>query len=367
MTETHTTHEPQPPNKKQHPFRRAVLRGLAIVMPPLLTIVLFIWAWNTIETYVFLPLEATARYATVWTIWDVRENVPDGVEVTERQGHQYFTAGDTTYVQLVRNKRWIPAYVYHNVEDNAEAWPANQPPPSTAKAYFHQYVRNELLPRSRLIPLFLALFIGMLYLLGKFVAANVGRMIVSWFDALIHRLPVIRNVYSSVKQVTDFVFVEQEIEYTRVVAIEYPRKGIWSLGFVTGESMLDIAAAANEPVLAVLMPTSPMPVTGFTITVRRSEAIDLNITIDQAIQFIVSCGVVVPAHQQQKNNRVAAEIAAAVSQRAALQNAATQSTGTAATGTVSGTSSEATKRNGVPMTGANPPATKPLESNQDDS
>ncbi|MCA9221315.1 MAG: hypothetical protein KDA71_13370 [Planctomycetales bacterium] len=112
--------------------------------------------------------------------------------------------------------------------------------------------------------------------------------------------------------------------------------------------------------------------TGFTITVRRSEAIDLNITIDQAIQFIVSCGVVVPAHQQQKNNRVAAEIAAAVSQRAALQNAATQSTGTAATGTaatgtVSGTSSEATKRNGVPMAGANPPATKPLESNQDDS
>ncbi|MCA9204956.1 MAG: hypothetical protein KDA59_18010, partial [Planctomycetales bacterium] len=139
MTETHTTHEPQPPKKKQHPFRRAVLRGLAIVMPPLLTIVLFIWAWNTIETYVFLPLEATARYATVWTIWDVRENVPDGVEVTERQGHQYFTAGDTTYVQLVRNKRWIPAYVYHNVEDKAEAWPANQPPPSTAKAYFHQY------------------------------------------------------------------------------------------------------------------------------------------------------------------------------------------------------------------------------------
>ena len=62
--------------------------------------------------------------------------------------------------------------------------------------------------------------------------------------------------------------------------------------------MLDIRSAANEPVLTVLMPTSPMPATGFTITIRKSETIDLDITIDQAIQFVVSCGVVVPPQQQ---------------------------------------------------------------------
>jgi uncharacterized membrane protein len=93
------------------------------------------------------------------------------------------------------------------------------------------------------------------------------------------------------------MFNEREIEYTRVVAVEYPRKGIWSLAFVTGESMLDIACAANEPVLAVLIPTSPMPFTGFTITVKKSETVDLNITMEQALQFIVSCGVVVPPAQ----------------------------------------------------------------------
>lgn len=308
-----------PPKKKQHPFRRAVLRGLAIVMPPLLTIVLFIWAWNTIEIYVFQPLEAGARYAIVAWIWDVPSQPPPGAEVQELHGHEYFEDDGQTYVRLGRRKQWIPALIHLNVEQSPDLWPPNQPPPTTAKAYFHQYVRNEWLPRSRTIPLFLALFIGLLYLLGKFVAAGIGRLLVSWFEALVHRLPIVRNVYSSVKQVTDFVFVEQEIEYTRVVAVEYPRKGIWSLGFVTGESMLDISAAANEPVVAVLMPTSPMPVTGFTITVRRSEALDLNITIDQAIQFIVSCGVVVPKHQQQRNNRVSAEIAAAVSQREAMQ------------------------------------------------
>jgi uncharacterized membrane protein len=134
--------------------------------------------------------------------------------------------------------------------------------------------------------------------LGKFLAAGMGRWIWASTEALIFRLPVIRHVYSAVKQVTDFVFTEQEIEFNRVVAVEYPRKGIWSIGFVTGESMLDIRSAANEPVLSVLMPTSPMPATGFTVTVRKSETIDLDLTVDQAIQFIVSCGVVVPDHQQ---------------------------------------------------------------------
>jgi uncharacterized membrane protein len=81
------------------------------------------------------------------------------------------------------------------------------------------------------------------------------------------------------------------------VAIEYPRKGIWQLAFVTGESLGDIAAAANEPVLAVLVPTSPMPFTGFTVTVKRSETLDLSITMEQALQFIVSCGVVAPPHE----------------------------------------------------------------------
>jgi uncharacterized membrane protein len=63
--------------------------------------------------------------------------------------------------------------------------------------------------------------------------------------------------------------------------------------------MLDIRGAANEPVLSVLMPTSPMPVTGFTVTIKKSEAVDLDLTIDQAFQFIISCGVVVPPHQMQ--------------------------------------------------------------------
>jgi uncharacterized membrane protein len=151
--------------------------------------------------------------------------------------------------------------------------------------------------------------------LGKFIAASVGRIILTNVELLIGRVPIISTVYGSVKQVTDLIFSDQEIEYTRVVAIEYPRKGIWSLGFVTGESMLSLKNAATEPVLSVLMPTSPMPATGFTVTVRRSEALDLGITVDQAFQFIVSCGVVVPVSQQLDN--VQEELQALVQQQIA--------------------------------------------------
>jgi uncharacterized membrane protein len=93
------------------------------------------------------------------------------------------------------------------------------------------------------------------------------------------------------------MFTDPDVDYTRVVAVEYPRKGIWTVAFVTGESMSDIRATAGEPVMSVLIPTSPMPFTGFTVSVKKSETVDLDITVDQAFQFVISCGVVVPPNQ----------------------------------------------------------------------
>ena len=287
------------------PFRKAVFRGLAVVMPPLLTIVLFLWAWNTIDSYVLGPIEASLRHVIVWGIQDIREDREIVEEIAgdesararrKKDGDHtvYTTAEGKRYVRI--NKSWIPREVFERVESSP-----GQTRPTTASAYYHRYVQLRYLRRIYLIPAFLTLFILVLYLVGKLLAAGVGRILWNYVESLIDRLPIIRNVYSSVKQVTDFAFSDNEIAYTRVVAIEYPRKGLWSIGFVTGESFLDIRTAANEPVLSVLMPTSPMPATGFTITVPKSETIDINISIDQAIQFCVSCGVVIPPHQQQKN------------------------------------------------------------------
>jgi len=270
----------------KHPFRKAVLRGLAVLAPPLLTILIFVWVINATFDYLFDPATSCLREAIVWFRADIRrdlETTDSADQIAEVDGIKYRRIGGHGF---------IPLYVYATVEENP-----GDPTPKTAKEYYRRYVDLEILKPYRTIPFFLALFLLVLYLLGRFMAAGIGRMFWNLFEQGVHRLPVVRNVYSSVKQVSDFLLSEREIQYTRVVALEYPRKGVWALGFVTGESMFDIAGAVNEPVVSVLVCTSPAPMTGFTVTVAKNECVDLNLTVEQAFQFIISCGVVVPPQQ----------------------------------------------------------------------
>jgi uncharacterized membrane protein len=281
-----------------NPFRIATLRGIGIVLPPLLTIIFFLWVWNTLDKAILTPVESIAQQAVFYFIDEtipnakVRKAVQAGQgRFAEQDGERiYITPTELKYVQIKSN--WIPLDVAEVVRDNA-----GKDPLSTAKDYYLRYIRVSYLKRHLVIPAFLALFIALLYLIGKLLAVRLGRMIYLYFEGLVNRLPLIRNVYSSVKQVTDFAFNEQEVQFNRVVAVEYPRKGVWSIGFVTGEGFAEVAQATGEPMLSLLMPTSPMPATGFTITVPKSQTIDLDLSIDQAIQFCVSCGVVIPDHQ----------------------------------------------------------------------
>jgi uncharacterized membrane protein len=197
---------------------------------------------------------------------------------------------DDEQYRRTEDGQFVPVEVYHYVAASV----GKNPMPRDAKAIYTWYVDNKWLPRHIVVPVFLCLFLLVLYLLGKFLAAGVGRFFWNQMERLIHRVPLVRNVYGSVKQVTDFVFTDAEVPYTRVVAIEYPRKGMWSLAFVTGDGLWDIRGVAKEPIITVFVPTSPMPFTGFALTVKKSEVVELTITVDQAIQFFVSCGVVVP-------------------------------------------------------------------------
>nr|WP_146412588.1 MULTISPECIES: DUF502 domain-containing protein [Crateriforma] len=281
-------------------FRRAILRGLGVVLPPLLTIVVLIWAWNAIESYVLRPVESGIRHAIVWYVNDTLAEIPEGAQASTESGRRldgFFYEG-TNYVPGPNGFRFLPDYVVNKVDDNADYFGPFTPGPASASAYWHRYVELTYMPRSIVVPVFLIVFLTVLYFLGRVFAGGVGRWFVASFDAAILRIPIVNKVYGSVKQITDFAFDDREIEFNRVVAIQYPREGIWSIGFVTGGSMLEITEACGEPTLSVLMPTSPMPMTGFIVTVRRSEAIDLDLTIDEAIQFIVSCGVVVPPQQR---------------------------------------------------------------------
>ena len=293
------------PSSAVGPIRRSILRGLAVILPPLLTIVVFIWAWTVIDANILVPAERTAGRLIAWSIRDVKTTLPsDAARESARAGQPARAAvGERIYVQLDSGK-WIPEHVWSKVHDNPGAVL-----PTTPDAYYDRYVKVQHLRRERTLPIFLLVFVCGLYLTGKVMAAGVGRFAWRVGEGIVHRMPIVRNVYSAVKQITDYVFNEQEVQFMRVVAVEWPRKGLWTIAFVTGEGFRDIRNAAGEPILSLLVPTSPMPATGFTCTVPQSETLDLDITVDQAVQFIVSCGVVVPPHQQWANgDRLRVEI-----------------------------------------------------------
>ena len=299
-----------------YPFRAAVVRGLGVVVPPLFTIVIFLWVGTTVQTKVLEPVTGWARDAIVWVISDERpaiseEDLPPGElrklqAMPEDERADFKPAVDGVQYRLSKGENYVPVGyqdlgygtavpvdVYAKVA-NRFAHLGRTP---TAKEIYGRFVEDRYLYPYLVIPCLLSLFILLLYLLGKFIAASMGRFFWGQFERGVGQVPLVSTVYSAVKKVTDVFLQERELEYSRIVAVEWPRKGIWSVALVTGESMVDIEAAANEPVLSVLIPTSPMPMTGFALTVKKSETIDLNISFDQAIQFIVSCGVVVPPGQ----------------------------------------------------------------------
>lgn len=258
------------------------------------------WAWTTIESYVLAPSEGFVRWVLVLCFEDTLDEIPSDAVPTEPGGIRWkgMTYNGVRYVPDPTGRKMLPEYVVKLVDDEASYFGPTAAPPASAKSYWHRYFQVKWMHRKYVVPIFLIVFLTVLYFFGRLFTFGIGRWFVRTFDSAILRIPIINKVYGGVKQVTDFAFDEREIEFNNVVAVEYPRRGIWSLGFVTGNSVRQISEATGEPMLSVLMPTSPMPMTGFTVTVKKSETIDVDMTVDEAIQFVVSCGVVVPPNQR---------------------------------------------------------------------
>src|SRR5438874_4932225 len=300
---------PAPARPRPHrPFRAAVFRGLGGFIPPLLTVVVILWVFGTVDQYVLGPVklgttELIAKYLERYLLQpaegaELQYTATIGGKAYDlhQQGLDYYIdVGKSRYFQT-NDYKFVAAdkYLLVRQEEGFEKVKSY-----TGYGICYRFTELAYMKWYYVFPAFLALFTLFLYLLGKLLAGRLGQFVWGNTERLISRVPLVRNVYSSVKQVTEFFFNQRELEFTRVVAVEYPRKGCWSLGFVTGESLIDVTDAAGEPAISVLIPTSPMPVTGFTCIVLKREVVDLNITIDQALEYIISCGVVVPPHQTQ--------------------------------------------------------------------
>jgi len=134
-------------------------------------------------------------------------------------------------------------------------------------------------------------------IVGAMLASVVGRTLWRIIENFIMNTPLLRRVYPYVKQITDFFLTQEEQKklFSRVVAVEYPRKGVWSIGFVTGSGIKKVVDSVKKEFLTVLIPTSPTPFTGFIIMVPKKQTIELDMTIEEALRFAVSAGVITPS------------------------------------------------------------------------
>ena len=122
-----------------------------------------------------------------------------------------------------------------------------------------------------------------------------GRKLVQWGDALVSRIPVVRSIYSSVKQVSDTLFSESGNAFRTAVLVQWPREGVWTVAFVTGAPSGEVAAYLRDEYLSVFVPTTPNPTGGYFVMVRKSDCVELEMSVDAALRYIVSMGVVAPS------------------------------------------------------------------------
>ena len=140
----------------------------------------------------------------------------------------------------------------------------------------------------------IVLTLGILLLVGAAASNFAGRKLVQWGDALISRIPVVRSIYSSVKQVSDTVFSESGNAFRTAVLVQWPREGVWTVAFVTGAPSGEVAAYLRDEFVSVYVPTTPNPTGGYFVMVRKSDCVELDMSVDAALKYIVSMGVVAP-------------------------------------------------------------------------
>ena len=131
-------------------------------------------------------------------------------------------------------------------------------------------------------------------LTGALVANILGRSLIHAGERLLNRIPLVRSIYSSVKQVVETFVSQDSRSFRKVVLVEYPRRNAWSIAFVSGEPIGEVQDRTDEHLITLFVPTAPNPTSGFVIMVPRSEVIELNMTVEEGFRMVVSLGVVVP-------------------------------------------------------------------------
>ncbi|MHC4936797.1 MAG: DUF502 domain-containing protein [Planctomycetota bacterium] len=249
-------------------LRKAFFAGVATLLPTVLTIFILTFAWNFLSEKIATPitLQIESRLQTEWAkehYWKKVWNLPD----------------------VLLDDEVLPADS-QELQELLVSHPRGDIP-------FEERVRSHV-PNwvGLILALVLVFFVGFLF------KGYLGRQAIRLIESWILRIPLIKVIYPYAKQVTEFFFQEKKaIQYESCVAVEYPRKGIYSVGFVTSEGFRQISELTESTVVSIFIPSSPTPVTGYTILVPKETVHPLDMTVDEALRFTISGGVILPPRQ----------------------------------------------------------------------
>ncbi len=130
--------------------------------------------------------------------------------------------------------------------------------------------------------------------IGAMASNFIGNQLVGWWHALLHRIPVVRSIYSGVKQVSDTLFSEKGNAFRKALLVQWPRENMWTVAFLTGTPGGDLLNHLQGDYVSVFVPTTPNPTGGYFVMLRKSDCIELAMSVDEALTYVISMGVIVP-------------------------------------------------------------------------
>ena len=250
-------------------FKRFFSRGLAVLLPTAVTLWLLVQAFGFVYNNVAQPINRATRFAVIWVVPQVMDEgkLPEWFRVTDEQ------------LVDIRETREIR----DSVSDASLRL-------DLRREYLAQFWRDH-----RYLNLTgLVIAIMLIYLAGVLLGNIMGKSVYARLERLITHIPGFKQVYPHVKQVVDMIMGDNKLAFSQVVIVEYPSAGIWTVGFLTGNSIREIDGPAGGTVVSVFIPTSPTPFTGFTINLPKDKVIDISMSIEEALRFVITAGVLAP-------------------------------------------------------------------------
>ncbi|MFV2034070.1 MAG: DUF502 domain-containing protein [Halocynthiibacter sp.] len=133
-----------------------------------------------------------------------------------------------------------------------------------------------------------------------------GRSLLHWGENVVSRMPVVRSIYSGLKQIAETVFSQSETSFDKACLVEYPRKGIWAIAFIstTAKGEIHKKITDNGPLMSIFLPTTPNPTSGFLLFVPKTDVIELDMSVEDAAKLVISAGLVYPDSKKRKSTRL---------------------------------------------------------------